>query len=249
MEDDINVLIVEDDPINQALHERVMKKWKYNFDMASNGIEAVEFAEQNKEKYDFCLMDIEMPDMNGIEATRIIRKKIAYFPIMGFSANYEYKSQCFEVGMDGFFEKPCVPSVLLKKIKELIVKLYGLTFKSNGFVINEEMPVDHQHAKELRKLKSHGLVKMRLDGPNEREVIAHENVPNKISHDFNVNKYLMTEFLNRDADRPTLCDLYRGNRSCIVETFLDEDEYLEKANAEDGELEKYTMKVFKSEDE
>ncbi|MBL1277525.1 MAG: response regulator [Ectothiorhodospiraceae bacterium] len=245
----MNVLIAEDNPINQALHERIMERWGYDFDVASNGIEAVEYAELNKGKYDFCLMDVEMPEMNGIEAARIIWEKVSYFPIMALSANSEYKSQCLEVGMDGFFEKPCAPSVLFKKIKEFIVKLHRLTFENSGFVINEELPVDHQHAKELRKLKNHGLVKMRLDGPNEREVIAHKNIPNKISHDFNVNKYLMTEFLNRDADRPTVCDLYRGNRSCIVETFLDEDEYLEKANAEDGELEKYTTKVFRSEDE
>ena len=71
---------------------------------------------------DVLTLDVEMPKMNGIEATRIIREKIGYFPIMALSANYDYKRQCLEAGMDYFFEKPCAPSVLLKKIKELTVK-------------------------------------------------------------------------------------------------------------------------------
>ena len=110
------------------------------------------------------------------------------------------------------------------------------------------MPVDQQHAQELKKLKKQGLVKMRLDGPDDREVIAHKNVPNKISHDFNIKKYSMTEFLNRDPERPTLCDLYRGNKNCIVETFLDDDDYIHKIKAEDEDLDKYTEKAFKIED-
>ncbi len=245
----MNVLIVEDDPFIQALHKRVMKKWKCNFDMASNGVEAIEYARRNKGKYDVCLMDVEMPVMNGIEATRIIREKIGYFPIMAFSVNYDHKKRCLEAGMDEFFDDPYFPSVLFEKMNELAAKLYRLGNGSSGFVLSEEMPMDKQHARELRELKAHGLVKMRLDGPEEREVIAHKNVPNKISHDFNVKKYSMTEFLNRDSDRPTLCDLYRGSRSCIVETFLDEEEYQERIHAEDNELEKYTVKAFGSEDE
>ncbi|NOX32192.1 MAG: hypothetical protein GXP56_00430 [Deltaproteobacteria bacterium] len=49
-----------------------------------------------------------------------------------------------------------------------------------------------------------------------KEVIAHENTPNKISHDFNQKKYLMTEFLNRDPERPALCDLYRLKTSILL---------------------------------
>lgn len=111
------------------------------------------------------------------------------------------------------------------------------------------MPMDALHAKELKKLKEQGLVKMRLDGPAEREVIAHKNIPYKISHDFNIKKYLMTEFLNRDPDRPTICDLYRGNKSCIVETFIDEEDFSKKVSTEDQDMEKYSTKAFKADDE
>jgi len=59
----------------------------------------------------------------------------------------------------------------------------------------------------------------------------------------------MTEFLNRDPERPTLCDLYRGNKNCIVETFLDKEDYIQKVDAEDEDMAEYTTKIFKAEEE
>lgn len=134
-------------------------------------------------------------------------------------------------------------------INELVIKSFKFEYKGNVISIKKETPVNAQHAQELKKLKDQGLVKLRLDGPDERDVIAHKNITNKISHDFNVKKYLMTEFLNRDPERPTLCDLYRGNKNCIVENYLDKDDYAQKLNAEDEGIEKYTTKIFKSEEE
>ncbi len=248
-EKEVNILIAEDSPIIQMLHSKLMSSWGYNFDMASDGLEAVEFAQKNKGKYDLCLMDIEMPKMNGIEATKIIRKTVKYFPIMAFTSNYDYEKVCYEVGMDDFAGKPCLPNDLFAKINEITVKSFKLATKPNIFRITEVMPVDQQHAQELKKLKNQGLIKMRLDGPDERDVIAHKNVPNKISHDFNVMKHLMTEFLNRDPDRPTLCDLYRGSKNCIIETFIDEDDYQDKLKAEDEKMDAYLTKHYKSDEE
>jgi len=233
-EDNINVLIAEDNPLVQALHERTMKKWKYNFDMASNGIEAVGYAERNKGKYDFCLMDIEMPKMNGIEATRMIREKVSYFPIVALSANYDYKRQCQEVGMDDFLERPCSPSVLLEKIKTIIVKLYSLTFGNNGFVINEEMPVNSQHAKELRELAKDDLCKLNIRGVGEHDliVLVHKNVPYKISHDFVGKGEGISIFLDRSNDTPGECHLYKSSRP-MPSIFLQSDEYERKKQEED----------------
>ena len=109
--------------------------------------------------------------------------------------------------------------------------------------------MDAQHAQEIRELKKQGLAKMRLDGPDASEVTVHQNTPNKISHDFNVKKYLMTEFLNRDPERPTVCDLYRGNKNCIVETFIDDEDYTQRMDSENEELARYTTKVFGAEEE
>ncbi|MGR3218865.1 MAG: response regulator [Candidatus Anammoxibacter sp.] len=245
----MKILIAEDNMAPQEMNEQLMNHFGYDFDMVSNGKEAVEHAQKNEGKYDLCIMDIDMPIMNGLQATEIIRRKLKYFPIMAFSGDPMNREKCLKIGMDDFLEKPCILSELLAKINELTIKSFKINYESNEICIKKEMPVDAQHAQELKKLKDQGLVKMRLDGPDERDVIAHKNIPNKISHDFNVKKYLMTEFLNRDPERPTLCDLYRGNKNCIVETFLDKDDYTQKIKAEDEKIAKYTTKVFKSEDE
>lgn len=245
----MNILIADDNPIIQMFHGELMRCWGYDFDMASDGLEAVDLAKKNNGQYDFCLMDIDMPKMNGIEATKVIRSTVKYFPIMAFTSNDDYKKACYAVGMDDFAEKTCPPDDLFVKINELSVKLFKFIVKPNGFDVTEVMPMDQQHAQELRKLKSQGLVKLRLDGPDNREVIAHKNVPNKISHDFNILKYSMTEFLNRDPERPTLVDLYRGSKNCIIETFVDDESYQEQLETEDEKMNSYLTKHYKSDEE
>lgn len=245
----MNILIADDNPIMQMIHGELMSYWGYDFDMVSDGLEAVELAKKNNGKYDFCLMDIEMPKMNGIEATKIIRSTVKYFPILAFTSNDTYKKACYDVGMDDFAEKTCTPDDLFSRINKLSVNLFKFIVKPNGFYITEMMPMDQQHAQELRKLKSQGLVKLRLDGPDNREVITHKNVPNKISHDFNILKYSMTEFLNRDPERPTLVDLYRGSKNCIIETFVDDESYQEQLKAEDEKMDAYLTKHYKSDEE
>jgi len=117
----VNILIAEDNQIIQMLYSELMSSWGYDFDMASNGIEAVEFAQKNNGKYGFCLMDVEMPKMNGIEATKIIRRTTNYFPIVACSTNNNYKKACLNAGMDDFALKPYLPDDLFAKINELSI--------------------------------------------------------------------------------------------------------------------------------
>ncbi|MFK5987027.1 MAG: response regulator [Pseudomonadota bacterium] len=114
----MKILIAEDSHEFQMIYSELMEYWGYDFDMASNGIEAVEFVRKNNGKYNFCIMNIEMPEMDGIVATLIIRKITTHFPIMGISTNDSYKKICFEVGMDSFVTRPCSPDDLLSKIKK-----------------------------------------------------------------------------------------------------------------------------------
>jgi len=118
----MKILIVEDNKGLQRSVEMLMKIWGFDFDMVSNGQEAVERAMTNEGEYDLCLMDVEMPVMNGCEATKIIRRNLKYFPIMAYSGNYLYREECFECGVDDFLEKPCPPDKLLAKIQELAIK-------------------------------------------------------------------------------------------------------------------------------
>lgn len=245
----MNILIAEDDSLIQEMTGFLMESWGFDFDMVTNGREAVDHALNNQGKYDLCMMDIDMPVMDGYEAVRHIRSKVKYFPILGVSANPAARETCKALGMDDFLTKPYDLVRLKLKISELTVKSAKLYFKDTRIHITREMPMDQKHAKELKGLKAQGLVKLRLDGPEDHEVIAHKNVPNKISHDFNVKKHMMTEFLNRDAERPTVCDLYRGNKNCIVETFLDEEDYAKRLKQEDEEIENYASKIFKADEE
>jgi len=245
----MNILIAEDNKVIQMIQREQMENWGFTYDLAANGLEAVEYAKKNNGKYDLCLMDIDMPKMNGIEAAKIIRRVVDYFPILALTAGDAHKAASFEAGMDDFAVKPCSREDLLARIKKLTVKTYKLIAKSSGFDITEVMPVDKKHAEELMKLKSQGLVKMRLDGPDDREVIAHKNVPNKISYDFNVLKQSMTEFINRDPERPTVCDLYRGTKNCIVETFVDVGDYQDILKMEDEIMEKHQAKYYKPDEE
>ena len=72
-----------------------MENWGYQFDLVSNGLEAVACAKMHGGKYDLCLMDVEMPGMNGIGATKLIRRMNGYFPIIGLTTNSSYRMACY----------------------------------------------------------------------------------------------------------------------------------------------------------
>ncbi|MCU7919574.1 MAG: response regulator [Candidatus Thiodiazotropha sp. (ex Epidulcina cf. delphinae)] len=241
-------MIAEDSPVIQVIHRELMRCWGYDFDIASNGIEAVSLAQKNNGKYDFCLMDIQMPEMNGIEAARIIRKTVEYFPIMALTSNDDCETDCYEAGMDGFAQKPCFHEDLLEKIKKLSVKIYKLITKRNGLDIIEVMPVDRQHAEELRELATKNLCKMILFESPSRVLIVHKNIMNKISHDFNVKGQLLTTFINRDEDKPALCHLFKESNNLLPQTLITEDEYASMLANEDQELDNYPELSLKAED-
>ncbi|MDP4087312.1 MAG: PAS domain S-box protein, partial [Bacillota bacterium] len=79
------ILITEDDEINQLVISRILKERGYNVDCANNGAEAVEICE--KHSYDVILMDIQMPVMDGVEATKLIREKNITTPIIAITAH------------------------------------------------------------------------------------------------------------------------------------------------------------------
>lgn len=100
------VLVAEDNEINQKVMKKYLTKNNIDFDVAINGREAVELATANK--YDLICMDCQMPEMDGYEATKIIRESGILVPIIAMTAftSMEDKNQCFEAGMNGFLSKP-----------------------------------------------------------------------------------------------------------------------------------------------
>ena len=113
------ILIAEDNDSNFILMTYILKKY-YQYDRAKNGQEAVELV--NKNNYDIILMDIKMPVMDGMEATRQIKEKHPNLPIIALTANaFDSDRQlAFEAGCDEFLPKPISSEVCLKTIAKFV---------------------------------------------------------------------------------------------------------------------------------
>ena len=113
------ILIAEDNDSNYILMTYILKKY-YQFERAKNGQEAVEMAE--KGGYDIVLMDIKMPIMDGLEATKNIRAKFPDLPIVALTANaFDSDRQlALEAGCNDFISKPVSSDLCLKTIKKFV---------------------------------------------------------------------------------------------------------------------------------
>lgn len=242
----MKILIAEDNPEFQIFTKGLMGDWGYKFDIAPNGLEAVERAERSDGKYDLCMMDINMPVMDGCEATKAIRLKVKYLPILAVSSNVEFKDKCLKAGVDDFLDKCRYMDELYNKINELTVKSIKMDIRDNNIYISKEMPMDQQHAQELRDLAKEGLCKINLRGVGAHDmvVITHKNVPYKISQDFIEDNDEVSIFIDRSKEKPVECHLYKS--SCpMPSVYIPEEEYEEKTAKEDKLLKDYTMMVTK----
>ena len=119
----LRILLAEDNVVNQKLAMRLLQQMGYRADLASNGIEAVESVE--RQAYDVVLMDVQMPELDGLDATRRIR---ALGPahdglrIVAMTANAMQGDQemCMEAGMDDYLTKPI-------RVERLVEALQAVT--------------------------------------------------------------------------------------------------------------------------
>ncbi|EKL9831682.1 response regulator [Vibrio alginolyticus] len=104
----MELLVVEDTESNQFVIKLILNKLGHNVHIASHGAEALTFLEENEDLIDLILMDVSMPVMDGITATRLIRDKGLRTPIIALTAHAleSDRDKCLDAGMDGFISKP-----------------------------------------------------------------------------------------------------------------------------------------------
>jgi CheY-like chemotaxis protein len=122
-----SVLLVEDSPVNQTLMKKILEIEQIRVDVAENGAEAVEAV--GRHKYDIIIMDIQMPVMDGFEATRTIRQiEVAESkmrtPIIALTAHaiQGYREECLKNGMDDYLTKPVRKKRLMQKMLDLMTE-------------------------------------------------------------------------------------------------------------------------------
>ncbi len=120
----LHILLVEDNPINQKVAQRLLEKAGHSVTIASNGKEAVDLLE--RQTFDLVLMDVQMPEMDGLEATAVIRQQEEgterHMPIVALTAHAMMgdREKCLEAGMDGYVTKPVQPPVLFQAMADAI---------------------------------------------------------------------------------------------------------------------------------
>ncbi len=115
----LKILVAEDNLVNQKLTLKILSKLGFEAALAENGSVAVEMA--NQQPYDIILMDVQMPEIDGLEATRIIRQGMEVQPtIIAMTANAmkEDRDECLKAGMDDFLSKP----VKLEELVNMLAK-------------------------------------------------------------------------------------------------------------------------------
>ncbi|WP_027720921.1 hybrid sensor histidine kinase/response regulator [Maridesulfovibrio zosterae] len=176
------VLLVEDNPINQQVAEHILIATGLTVESAANGKIAVEMIKNNS--YDIILMDIQMPEMDGYEATDTIRNKmdIVDLPIIAMTAHAMRgdKEKCLKAGMNDYIPKPIDKAQMISTIRSFLIK---------------ENKTDHNAAiNSIPKNKPDPGNSIKLNSININEVLE------RIGGDFNILTSILINFekYNRD---------------------------------------------------
>ncbi len=143
------ILITDDDKVNQLVISRMLKECDYQVDSVSNGFEAIKMVEKNN--YDIILMDIQMPEMDGIETTKRIReinKKIPVLAITAYALHGD-REKFLSLGMDGYISKPIKVETLVLEIEKCLTHKeqfrrsndFEMCIDKNGEIVIKEKSV------------------------------------------------------------------------------------------------------------
>ena len=146
----IRILVVEDIPLNQLLMKTILDDLGFERDIAENGKIAIEKLKSNS--YDIILMDLQMPEMNGFEATEYIRNTMkSKIPIIALTADVTTVdlTKCKAIGMNDYVSKPVNEKLLYHKIISLIKKPSSLTVKTINNSNNQNSDNDDKKMKYI----------------------------------------------------------------------------------------------------
>jgi len=177
------ILLAEDNISNQKVALAILKRFGFSADIANNGREALELLK--KISYDLVLMDMQMPEIDGIQATRIIRNPGSCvlnpnIPIIAMTANAtrEDRNKCADAGMNDYISKPINPDELLSVIsKQLSVN-------------SEQLPVNSEKLSEENKIDKSSLI---TDTPTT-EIFDYQALLERIGGDKDFLKHLLKDF-------------------------------------------------------
>jgi CheY-like chemotaxis protein len=149
----LRVLVAEDNPVNRRVAAAFLDRLGYSADFASNGREAIDAL--TRQPYDTVLMDVQMPEIDGVQATREIcrrwpegaRPRII---AMTASATAEDRRQCLEAGMDDYLIKPVMPQKLIDALGRCSPIDYGPASRSRSS--GQHIRLDASGAKSMREL-------------------------------------------------------------------------------------------------
>lgn len=180
----LNILLVEDEKINQIFAKKVLEKHGHTIETALNGREAVDKyllhnlnTSNGHKPFDLVLMDVQMPEMNGLDATKKIREyegSLCHIPVIALTAYAmpEDKKQCLDAGMDDFFTKPININSLLLKINEY-AKLMINVEKNKQVAFDSSKLLDFQNNDTVFLVE---LINAFIE--------LHQNYTEQIKHDF-----------------------------------------------------------------
>jgi len=144
------ILLVEDNEMNRLVATTVLENYEIDFVEAVNGEEAISLLAS--EKFDLVLMDVQMPVMNGIEATKNIRKNISTsIPIIALTANAikGESDKCLAAGMNAYISKPFEEAVLVRTIASLLGKEINTLPVQTTVVYGEDCLYNLDHLRKL----------------------------------------------------------------------------------------------------
>jgi len=233
----MKILIAEDSPVTRIILQEQLTAWGYEFDMADNGKEALDYAQKNGESYDLFLTDVDMPVMNGIEAIQAIRRGAYYLPIIACSSNMDYRNRCLEMGADDFLAKPVSPTTLREKLEAFSVKQAVIYQKGKCLSLHRIGPADSRELIELMRLDRMKVTKFTVVDASFH-FVAHQYAQEKVYDDLTRGDSAFIEILDRTRKDPGLVQIHASN-VWVRKSSLTPTQFRQLVKLEDEVMRKY----------